>query len=74
MVLLLAFLSIYSVKPVTGALNRNDFPIGFIFGTASSAYQYEGAASQDGKGVSIWDTFTAKHPGRWIYYKKYMHA
>ena len=64
MVLLLAFLSVYSVKPVTGALNRSDFPIGFVFGTASSAYQYEGAARKGGKGASIWDTFTAKHPGR----------
>ena len=25
--------------------------------------QYEGAAYQDGKGTSIWDTFTATHPG-----------
>ncbi|KAK9673701.1 hypothetical protein RND81_12G184600 [Saponaria officinalis] len=47
-----------------GLLNRSSFPGGFIFGTASSAYQYEGAAREDGRGPSIWDTFTHKYPGR----------
>ncbi|KOM44358.1 hypothetical protein LR48_Vigan05g196300 [Vigna angularis] len=43
-------------------LNRSTFPPGFLFGTASAAYQYEGAAKEGGKGPSVWDTFTHKHP------------
>ncbi|RZB74437.1 cyanogenic beta-glucosidase-like isoform X1 [Glycine soja] len=42
--------------------NRTSFPHGFVFGTASAAYQYEGAAREGGKGPSIWDTFTHKYP------------
>ncbi|CAJ2654796.1 unnamed protein product [Trifolium pratense] len=51
-----------TTTPQVGSLNRNDFPKGFIFGTASSAYQYEGAASEGGRGPSIWDTFTHRYP------------
>ncbi|WJZ88540.1 hypothetical protein VitviT2T_007828 [Vitis vinifera] len=46
----------------TALLNRSSFPKGFIFGTASSAYQYEGAAYEYGRGPSIWDTYTHKYP------------
>ncbi len=41
----------------TGALGLT-FPETFVFGAATSAYQIEGAASADGRGPSIWDTFS----------------
>lgn len=34
------------------------FPKGFKFGTATASYQIEGAVNEDGRGPSIWDTFS----------------
>ena len=34
------------------------FPDRFLWGTATAAYQVEGAATEDGRGPSIWDTFS----------------
>jgi beta-glucosidase len=39
------------------------FPQGFVWGAATAAYQIEGAVTQDGRGPSIWDTFSHT-PGR----------
>ncbi|CAN0902046.1 Beta-glucosidase 24 [Linum grandiflorum] len=47
-----------SASSTAAPFNRSVFPSGFLFGTASSAYQYEGAAAEGGRGPSIWDTFT----------------
>ncbi len=39
------------------------FPAGFRWGAATASYQIEGAATEDGRMPSIWDTF-ARTPGR----------
>ncbi|XP_021908972.1 beta-glucosidase 32-like [Carica papaya] len=48
----------------TTSFNRYSFPDDFLFGTASSSYQFEGAIEEDGRTASIWDTFAHTFPER----------
>ncbi|CAL1572996.1 unnamed protein product [Knipowitschia caucasica] len=72
--LLCAFASLACAKPNSGlktwsrfrklpspgdkAFLYDTFPDGFMWSVGTAAYQVEGAFEKDGKGLSIWDTFT----------------
>ncbi|AYN37012.1 beta-glucosidase [Streptomyces albus] len=48
--------------PVPPTPDLSALPPDFLWGTATSAYQIEGAVAEDGRAPSIWDTF-AHRPG-----------
>ncbi|KAJ6910262.1 hypothetical protein NC652_021062 [Populus alba x Populus x berolinensis] len=48
----------FQIQTCLSQINRASFPKGFVFGTASSAFQYEGAVKEGGRGPSVWDKFS----------------
>ena len=46
-----------SGAPPSAGADRT-FPAGFLWGSATASYQVEGAAKEDGRGITIWDTFS----------------
>ena len=44
-------------------MSDDSFPAGFAWGTATASYQIEGAANEDGRAPSIWDTYS-RLPGK----------
>jgi beta-glucosidase len=50
-------------KTLTDAELARQFPAAFLWGAATASYQIEGAAREDGRGLSVWDEFAAT-PGK----------
>ena len=58
-----AALALPHLLPAQGAAQATrstprTFPQGFLWGSATASYQVEGAVHEDGRGASIWDTFS----------------
>ncbi|CAN7055847.1 unnamed protein product [Brassica oleracea var. botrytis] len=52
------------VCPPSTKLSRASFPEGFLFGTATAAYQVEGAVNETCRGPSLWDIYCKRYPER----------
>ncbi|MGW0806689.1 GH1 family beta-glucosidase [Nonomuraea sp. NPDC002799] len=52
-------------------MSTTSFPEGFVWGVSTSAFQIEGATSADGRGPSIWDTFSADRAESCDHYHRY---
>ncbi|KAJ9583081.1 hypothetical protein L9F63_022570, partial [Diploptera punctata] len=61
---LLLIIFIFGIQKAAtqNVMNYTNIPSDFMIGTATSAYQNEGAWNVSGKGMSIWDTFVHSHP------------
>jgi hypothetical protein len=55
--------SVARANPIMSVPDQNSFPKDFYWGAATAAYQIEGAAAEDGRKPSVWDTFSHT-PGR----------
>ena len=49
---------IFAAAPADAAPSARSFPAGFLWGSATASYQVEGAVHEDGRGPSVWDTFS----------------
>ncbi|XP_023634159.1 beta-glucosidase 10 [Capsella rubella] len=54
---LVSLVIVLTTTSYVDSFTRSNFPDDFLFGAASSAYQWEGAVNEDGRTPSIWDTF-----------------
>ncbi|KAF2606533.1 hypothetical protein F2Q68_00043916 [Brassica cretica] len=67
LVLVLTLVGAKASEPVcrqAEKFSRASFPEGFLWGTATAAFQVEGAVDEGCRGPSMWDTFTKKYPHR----------
>ena len=44
------------------SLAPTNFPADFVWGAGTSSFQIEGATHEDGRGLTVWDTFVASQP------------
>ncbi len=47
-----------AVAQAARAAGGRTFPKGFLWGSSTASYQVEGAVTEEGRGPSIWDTFS----------------
>lgn len=58
------FLMCFFIGQAIAQVPSREFQADFLFGAATSALQVEGAWNVDGRGPSVWDTFTNGYPDK----------